>query len=354
VALLDRDRMPVRFSVVTSVLSGLIVAISLKALSVGLAGGFVVLWGLLPIGGAAVAGLALGRIRGRHPQVFLMVSTFSRKYQVSAFVQHLHNSLDRNGIDLVLKAAEREFDASAQSHHLSRILSRRSHYLGGVITPAEVDRLRDDLVAFCRNFRKPIVFTDLEPFDKVEEYPENTAYIGYDTGRLGELAGEWLAKKLRDKNRPHVLIIAGHEHSARQRRCEDALRSALPDVDLVIDAGCEFIRSRAHVAVRAHIQRLPAGQHLDAIYCTSDEMALGAVDALRPPSPVTEDTLVIGTDGITEVKELIQTAQSPLKATVVQDEDRLAWSIVDLLRKMCSGRPVPKRTILPGQIHEAP
>jgi hypothetical protein len=36
------------------------------------------------------------------------------------------------------------------------------------------------LIAFCRKLRLPVVFTDIEPFDRADDYPENTAYIGYD------------------------------------------------------------------------------------------------------------------------------------------------------------------------------
>ena len=199
---------------------------------------------------------------------------------------------------------------------------------------------------FCRNSRLPVVFTDIEPFDKVEEYLENTAYIGYDTGELGELAGKWLAANLKGRDHPHVLVVASREHSARQRRCEETLRSALPDVSITTDDGCAFIRSRAYDAVRAHIRKFYPAQRLDAIFCTNDEMALGAVDALQASSPANQATLVIGIDGVQEAKALIDTAQSPLRATVVQDPHRLVGGVVDLLEKMHRGRSVPKRTVL--------
>jgi ribose transport system substrate-binding protein len=313
------------------------------------------MWFALGAGGAAITALAVGWAflvsRGRSARVFLMTSAFSQKYYVAALVQRLHGSLDRDAIDLVLKVPDRDYDASAQSHHLHRILDRRHDYIGGIIVGAEVHRLRDDLLMFCRNFRRPVVLTDIEPFDRPEEYPENTVYIGYDTGELGELAGEWLAKNLRGRDRPHVLIIASREHCARQQRCEQVLRSALPDVRITIDEGCAFIRSRAYDAVRAHIRRLGPEQRLDAIFCTNDEMALGAVDAL--PSSATDAPLIVGIDGVQEVRDLIDTSGSPLRATVVQDTHRLACSVVDLLQKMRRGRPVPKRTILPAEIYEA-
>jgi ribose transport system substrate-binding protein len=353
---LDRDRMPVRFALVTSVASGLILATILNMLRADIVDGSVLAWVALAAGvvGAIswVVGVAFLRIRTRSPRAFLMTSAFSQKYYLAALVQQLHSTLDRNGTDMVLKVPDRDYDAGAQSHHLSRIEDRRHDYIGGVILAGEVDRLREDLASFCRNSRLPVVFTDVEPFDKENEYPENAAFVGYDTGKLGELAGKWLADHLRGKKRPHVLIIASHEHCARQQRCEEVLRSEFTDAHIMTKDECEFMRSRAYDAVRAHLRQLGARQRLDAIFCTNDEMALGAVDALSS-STTTQTPLVVGIDGVLEARTLIDTPGSPLRATVVQDTHRLAVGVVDVLEKMHRGRSVPKRTFLPAEIYEA-
>lgn len=354
---LDRDRMPVRFAVATSVISGLILAAVLKALRAGISEGAVFMWfALASCGAAAIFWAAVSttrRTRRRSMRAFLVTSAFSQKYFVQAFVQRLHSALDRDDIDLVLKVPDRDYDAGAQSHHLRRILDRRRDYIGGIIVASEVHRLRDDLTMFCRKSRQPVVFTDLEPFEKESEYPDNSAFIGYDTGELGELAGKWLVKHLKGKKHPHVLIIASREHSSRQQRCEKVLRAELPGVVITTDDQCEFVRSRAYDAVHAHIRQLGSSQCLDAIFCTNDEMALGAVDALLALLPATQATVVVGVDGVKEARVLIDTRSSPLRATVTQDTHRLAVSVVDLLVKMHRGHAVPKRTILNAEIYEA-
>lgn len=352
---LDRDRMPVLFSVVTSVISGVIVAAILKVLHTDISTGATVVWFVAASGGVAVISWTVVTLihHFRKPtKAFLMTSAFSQKYYVAALVQRIHSALDRDAIDLVLKVPDRDYDASSQSHHLRRILARKRDYLGGIIVAGEVHRLRDDLATFCRDSRLSVVFTDLEPFDKESEYPANSTFIGYDTGELGELAGKWLAKHLQRKKHPHVLIIASREHSSRQQRCEQGLRSMLPGVLITTNDGCEFMRSRAYDAVHAHVRQLDPGQCLDAIFCTNDEMALGAVDALSTPSPATGATLVIGIDGILEAKALIDSGRSPLRATVVQDAHRLAVNVVDTLVKMHRGHAVPKRTILNAEVYE--
>ncbi|HEX6352691.1 sugar ABC transporter substrate-binding protein [Actinophytocola sp.] len=356
-AWLDRDRTPVRFTVTTSVASGLILAAILNAFRGGITDSIGLLWLVLTFAGSATATwLATStyyRVR-KQSRAFLVTSAFSQKYHIAAFVQRLHSALDRDGIDLVLKVPDRDYDASAQSHHLNRLLSRRRDYLGGVVVVTEANRSREDLLTFSRRSRLPVVFTDCEPFEKEVEYPPNTAFVGYDTGEIGELAGRWLVERLRGREHPRVLIVASREHAARQERCEQALRAGLENVAVTIDDRCEFTRSRSYAAVRTHVRQLDAGQCLAAIFCTNDEMALGAVDALRSASlPATKETLVVGVDGVLEATTLIDTADSPLRATVVQDTHRLAVSIVDFLQKMRRGSDVPKRVILPAEIHEA-
>ena len=352
----DRDRTPVRFTVATSVTSGIIVAAILKIAGSGVADNAVLLsFALATVAAAAVAwvvgSIVIGR-RKRSGRAFFMTSAFREKYYVAAFVQRLHMLLDRDDIDLVLKLPDRDYDASAQSRHLERLAARRREYLGGVIFAADPSRLRKDLVAFCRKSRLPVVFTDIEPFGREQDYPENAAYVGYDTGELGARAGKWLVKQLRDIEHPEVLVIASVEHDARQRNFVRELKQRWPDVNPTVDDQCAFSRSRAYGAVRAHLRRLGSTRHLDAVFCTNDEMALGVVDALTP-SDATRNTVVIGIDGVLEARMLIDSGESPLRATVVQDAPRLASNIVDVLQKMRRGQKVSTRTILSADIYEA-
>ncbi|MET8998708.1 sugar ABC transporter substrate-binding protein [Amycolatopsis sp. NPDC004169] len=349
---LDRDRTPALFAVTTSVISGVILVILTKGLQAGISAGTTVIWSAAAAI-ACLAGFAAARRFGKpSPTAFLITSAFSQKYYVAALIQRIHSALDRDNIDLALKVPDRDYDAGAQAHHLRRILSKKRSYLGGIVIAGDVARLRDDLTRFCRELRLPVVFTDIEPFPAESDYPDNSAFVGYDTGELGELAGQWLVRQLHGKKSPQVLIVASCEHSDRQRRCEKALRSTLPDVRITIDEQGDFMRSRAYTATRNHLRHLEPRQHLDAIFCTNDEMALGAVDALSASrSAATAATLVIGIDGVLEAKALIDSGSSPFRATVVQDTHRLAVATVDLLVKMHRGHTVPTRTILNAEVY---
>jgi ribose transport system substrate-binding protein len=356
---LDRDGTPVRFTVLTSVAGGLVLAGILAMIRSGVLVAELPAWTVLVVGTLIAAPLLLWRTpwTRRTRRAFLVTSAFRQKYWLAGLVQHMHGVLDRNGIDLVLKVPGRDYDAAAQAHHLRRILDGRHGYVGGIIVVTDVQRSRPDLTEFCSELALPVVFTDIEPFDDENQYPDNAAFVGYLSSDLGTLAGRWLVAHLRQRcrRRPHVLIIASQEHQTRQTSCADILRTELTGVSITVNDSCAFQRSRAYDAVRSHIRSLDSRHgRLDAVFCTNDEMALGAVDALRATtSPATTDTVVVGVDGIAEARTLIDTGTSALRATVVQDSDRLAQSVVDVLEKMHKHRKTPRRNILGPEVYEA-
>jgi len=353
----DRDRAPLRFAVLTSVTGGLVLAGILAMLRSDVLIAKVPAWTVLVAGVLATVSLLRSVPWTRRTRrAFLVTSAFRQKYWLAGLVQRLHRTLDRDNIDLVLKVPDRDYDSAAQAHHLRRILAARNGYIGGVIVATEVDRLRPDLVEFCSELMLPVVFTDIEPFDDEGQYPRNAAFVGYLSSDLGTLAGRWLVTHLRkgDRQRPHVLIVASGQHQARQRQCATVLQAELPGVSITIDDTCAFHRVRAHDAVLSHLRLLASQQgRLDAVFCTNDEMALGAIDALQTiTSPTTTDTVVIGVDGTSETRTLIDAGTSPLRATVVQDSHRLAESVVDVLEKMHQRRKTTKRTILDPEVYE--
>ncbi|WP_199745531.1 hypothetical protein [Amycolatopsis sp. WAC 04182] len=103
----DRDRIPIRFAVLTLVTGGLILTGVLAMIRSD------VLIAKVPASTLLVAGvLAAAPLLRRVPstrrtrQAFLVTSAFRQKYWIAGLVQRLHCTLDRADIDLVLKVPE--------------------------------------------------------------------------------------------------------------------------------------------------------------------------------------------------------------------------------------------------------
>jgi len=111
---LGGDERPVRFAIVTSVVSGLTVAAMTagagRLLDARLLVYRVPLWVLVSLLPVAVVFSALGAVllRERRTQVFFVLCAFSGKRWVADLVQNLHDTLDAHQLDLVVKIPKRD------------------------------------------------------------------------------------------------------------------------------------------------------------------------------------------------------------------------------------------------------
>lgn len=356
---LDQGGHPMRFAVAASTVSGLLVAALTAA--AGQAFRWWSAWhALLPL---LVLGLALAALplllhppgrRGRAPRrVFLIVAAFTHKHWVAQLIRDLHENLERRGYDMVLKIPDRDYSGTSQIRLLDGVLRRRGEYAGGFIMVNEGEAIHADLARFCGKAGMPVVFVDAEPFETEDAYPPGTAYVGCDDGKIGVTAARWVARYLRGKKvkRAVVLAVNGGRYPQRERMFCEQLQAELPDAQVAGDSA-GFSRAQARETVAAHLRRLDAaGRRLHAVFCTNDEMALGAADALLFAGiPWTADTVVAGVDGTPDARALIEARPSPLRATVVQDSYKVAEAAVALMERMLRGEHVPKRTSVPAEI----
>ena len=360
--LIDSDKRSLRFAIIASTTGGLSVATVTAMISGILRSELlttpVPLWSLLVAAGATLASsFMLPLLNHRHPpskRVFLVIPAFVQKHWVAELLQNIHHSLNLRGYDLVLKIPDRDYAAIAQVHHLRQIIRQRTEYVGGFIIPNEVERIRPDLVKFCNEASMPVVFVDVEPFRSEHDYPHRSAFAGYSASEIGELAADWVVAYLHHskEQRPTVLIVGGDAQNLRQERFKDVISHRIKGVRIIDDKG-EFVRSRAQDVVQKHLEQIYAsGQQLHVIFCTNDEMALGAVDALYSLDPAKAHlTAVIGVDGTPQARALIDTRKSPLRATVVQESYELAEHATDLLVRLLGDDNVAAQTLLKARVY---
>lgn len=355
---LGRDDHPVRFAVTTSVISGLTVTMIVGAAGAVTQKGLftlkVPLWSLIAatVAITCLAMVILTRHRRTPRQTFLVVHAFSETHWISELTHNTHRALDRCGRDMVLKIPDKDFSEAGQTHHLRGILSRRDQYVGGLVVPLDVEHTRHDLKVFCAEFSKPVVMMDIEPFADERNYPANTSFVGYDAALIGECAADWVVDELTTmgETAPVVMVIGAGGQQGRQQRFVEVIKTKVPRSRVILDNDGSFARMRARRIVGRRLRELRAeGCVPTIIFCTNDEMALGAVDALLTEGVTT--TTVVGVDGTPEAKALIDNGQSPLRATVVQDAYRVSEIAVDLLERMLRGDRVLVRTLLAGEVY---
>lgn len=130
---------------------------------------------------------------------------------------------------------------------------------------------------------------------------EVTSFIGAENKPMGVASADKLAEALEKKGK--IVEIQGTAGASatidRHDGFAEQLEKEYPDMEVIATQYCDYLRENAMTFMDDTLQRFGPGE-LDAIYCHNDEMALGALEALRAAGRDTEGILIIGMDG-TEV-----------------------------------------------------
>jgi ribose transport system substrate-binding protein len=355
---LDRDKHPARFAIVTSVVSGLVVAtiatvaghfdFYLLSYKVSL---WVLILPLLVAVGLFAVSVAL--LRTRKTGVFFAPCALGEKRYIAELIHGFHDALDAHQLNIVLKVPRRDYAHTGQLYNLRSLQKQRGEYFGGIVIPAEPEVIRPDLKEFCTFASYPIVFVDIEPFVEAEEYPRDTAFVGYHQDAIGSCAASYVEEHARNSrlSRPIIWVVAGKWYTGRQLEFVKKLKSCFEIPEFLVDESGEYSRVRARAIVCRNLQNHATPHY---IFCTNDEMALGAVDALRIADIGNDGSVVVvGVDGTPEARALIDSQTTPLCATVVQDSREIAEVAVDRLVRMNRGNVVRTRTYLEPHIYKS-
>jgi ribose transport system substrate-binding protein len=109
--------------------------------------------------------------------------------------------------------------------------------------------------------------------------PAITSHIGTDNVLIGKLGAQWIAKKLGEKG--NVVILEGIPGAASS---EDRKKGAAaefpnhPGIKIVAQQSGQYDRAKALNVMENILQAQPK---IDAVYCFNDEMAMGALAAVK-------------------------------------------------------------------------
>ncbi|KAA0694385.1 sugar ABC transporter substrate-binding protein [Neorhizobium sp. P12A] len=198
----------------------------------------------------------------------------------------------------------------------------------------------------------PLVYLNLEP-SNVAKLPDREAYIGSketDAGRLAAQAACDLLKAKKKENSAQVYILMGDlAHQASHDRT-DSFKGALTAGDC---KGTTIADEQSALWQRTNAMDMTtnwitAGRPIDVVFANNDEMALGAVQALKASGMSMKDEVVIGIDATQD--GLAAMAAGDLAATVFQNAKGQSASAVDAAVAFARGKPVEKEVMVPFEL----
>ncbi len=283
----------------------------------------------------------------RTRRVFVLLAAFRENFQME-LNYHLLRIGRESGLFLQVFCPTFDFSDADYRNGLADIAENIGQYSGGLLVASKfADDKVSELQQFAAGIKVPVIFIDHVPPTPSSSEPGSnpqSSKVRWVTVQ-DTLGGEKAAQALADFGGApgRVLVVAGPAKADRQASFKKAVISRWPACIVTTTTDGGFDRQRARIIAsnllkRALENKLP----YDAIFCTSDSMTLGCLDAIQNidwAGLVAPN--VIGYDGIEATRSLIDSGHSTLQRVVVQDPQKLAEAAIHALHELTQGKDGP-------------
>jgi ribose transport system substrate-binding protein len=258
-----------------------------------------------------------------------------------AQTESMRNAADENGVEIVITDAQS--NTPKQVSDIQDMVAQGADVL--FIPPREEQGLEPALQS-AREAGVPVFLVDREANAEIcEDY---IGFMGSNFIEQGERAAEWLVEAKNGKAK--VAELQGTVGASVTADRGEGFKSVIDE-----NSGMEIIASQSGNFNRAEGQNvmeqiLGGNPDLDAVYAHNDEMAIGAIQALkdagRKPG---EDVTVVSVDGTRDALQAI--IDGDLGATV-ETNPRFGPLAFDTAKRFLSGEQVPTKITVQDRLFD--
>jgi ribose transport system substrate-binding protein len=242
--------------------------------------------------------------------------------------QGAEETADRWWVDLTLNAPTSEADVDVQIAQVEDAVTKGVQAL--VVAPTDASALNP---AFdkAKDAGIPVLVIDSDT-----TWPDKLTFIGTDNKAGGELAGEFICGQVSAGD--EVAIITGHmtAQSIADRVNGSKEAFAACGVTVVAELNGEHTREGGQAVMEDIITANPNAK---AVFCANDNMALGAVEALKAAGKL-EDVIVVGFDANPDAAASILAGE--MTASIAQSPYNMGRFGVVYGLAAIQGNPVPE------------
>lgn len=161
-------------------------------------------------------------------------------------------------------------------------------------------------------------------------------HIASDNVKGGEMAANFILQKLNGKaNIVELQGIPGASATRDRGKGFHNIVDGKANVKVVASQAADFDRTKGLTVMENIIQSTPK---FDAVFAHNDEMALGAVKALKTAN---KSVIVVGFDGGDDAKAAVKSGD--MAATIAQQPDLMGSMAIDNAVKVITGQTVEKQ-----------
>ncbi len=247
----------------------------------------------------------------------------------------------KNYPEVTLTSLLADRDVLKQYDHINTFLSKKYDVIIANLVNTDT---ASEIIRIAGN--TPVIFINRLPDTNVFIEGKH-AYVGSKEYEAGKMQGEFLAHYFKEKgiNEVNYVMFLGtlglENTSERTRGVKETLQNAGLDIHKVFEDTADWDRAKAMSKME---QFLTTGQKFNCVIANNDEMALGAIDALRS-SNMLRDIPVTGIDANEKAREAIKNGL--MSMSVFQNASEQAAVTIELAVKAASGEKIEKLHWIP-------
>lgn len=246
------------------------------------------------------------------------------------------------GVEVSVQAGSSETDSAGENAKISTMANENFTCFG--VVPVNATNIITPLIPVS-NKGIPIINLDT-PLDAgavKEAGLKLTGFIGSDNTHAGEIAGQYMLKRLGDHG--SVIILEGIPGEQNGIHREEAFRKTVAGKLKIVQAeSADYERGKALTETEAMLRVHP---DLAGIFAANDEMGLGAAQAILNAGK-SKEIHVVSIDGIHEALEAVQSGK--LSGTVSQYPYAEGEMAVQACQQLAEGKTIPAHITSPIEL----
>ena len=243
------------------------------------------------------------------------------------------------GVDIQFEDAQG--DIGKQLSQIQNFIAQKADAI--IVNPVDTSAT-PKMTKLATDGHTPLVYVNRKPIET--KLPEKVSFVGSDENLSGTLEAEELARLMGHKG--NVAIMVGElATNAAELRTKDVVDvvAKYPDMKIVQKQTANFQRNEAIDLMNNWIV---SGEKIDAVAANNDEMALGALIAMKQAGVSPKKVLVGGIDATPDA--LAEMDRGNLAVTVFQDARGQGRGAVDTALKLAKGEAVESIVWVPFQL----
>lgn len=262
------------------------------------------------------------------------------------FLTTLRNSIESSAkelkVDVQIEDAKNE--VGTQLNQIQNFVA--SGVKAIIVNPVDTDAT----VAMSEAAEKagiPLVYVNRQPIN-VDKLPDNQAFVASDEAVSGTLEMQEVCKLMGGKG--NIVVMMGElSNQAAIQRTKDVhdviATDGCKDIKIVQEQTAEWSRTKGNDLMT---NWLSAGTEFDAVVSNNDEMALGAIQALKASGRKMDSVIVAGVDATADALAAMKAGD--LDVTVFQSAAGQGKGAIEAAVKLAKGEAVDQKVWIPFEL----